>query len=116
MKESYREGIASHSGLEPYAGEGNLAGVASARGNAGRRLSSEIITSVCRSCPDLEKAISTAPLLARCGRTRRSLRTCCMRGHSKCENRESLLVSAGQGGMVTAQRNGQETFPMVMLT
>jgi len=45
MKESYREGLASHSGLEPYAGDGNIA--------AGQPLSSEIITSVCRSCPDL---------------------------------------------------------------
>jgi hypothetical protein len=29
MKESYREGLASRSGLEPYAGDGNVAGVAS---------------------------------------------------------------------------------------
>jgi hypothetical protein len=32
MKESYGEDLASHSGLEPYAGHGNVAGVASARG------------------------------------------------------------------------------------
>ena len=61
MKESYREDLASSSGLEPYAGDGNIAGVASARGNAGQPLSSEIITSVCRSCPDLEKATSSVP-------------------------------------------------------
>ena len=42
MKESYREDVASHSGLEPYAGDGDVAGVASARGNAGQPLSSEI--------------------------------------------------------------------------
>ena len=40
MKESYRENLASCSGLEPYAGDGNIAGVASARGNAGQPLSS----------------------------------------------------------------------------
>jgi hypothetical protein len=43
MKESYRENLASCSGLEPYAGEGNLAGVASVRGNAGQPLSSALL-------------------------------------------------------------------------
>ncbi len=76
MRESYRENLASDSGLEPYAGDGDIAGVASARGNAGQPLSSEIITSVCRSCPDLEKATSSLPLMARYRRTRRSLRSC----------------------------------------
>ncbi len=38
MKESYREDIASHSGLGPYADDGNVVGVASARGNAGQLL------------------------------------------------------------------------------
>jgi hypothetical protein len=32
MKESYEKDLASHLGLEPYAGGGNVAGVASARG------------------------------------------------------------------------------------
>ncbi len=62
MKESHREDLASHSGLEPYAGGGDIAGVASARGNAGQPLSSDITVSVCRSCPDVEKAISSLPL------------------------------------------------------
>ncbi len=44
MQESYREDLASCSGLEPYADHGNVVGVASARGNAGQLLSSEIIT------------------------------------------------------------------------
>ena len=39
-----------------------------------------------------------------------------MCGNFKRENREILLVSAGQRGMVTAERNGQKTFPTVMLT
>ena len=76
MKESYRENLASDSGLEPYAGDGDIAGVASARGIAGQSSSSEIITFACRSCPDLEKATSSTPLLARDRRTWRSLRTC----------------------------------------
>ncbi len=32
MKESYEKDLASHLGLDPYAGGGNAAGVASARG------------------------------------------------------------------------------------
>ncbi len=32
MKESDAEGLASYCGLDPYAGHGNVAGVASARG------------------------------------------------------------------------------------
>lgn len=32
MKESYEEGVASNLGLEPYADDGNVMGVASARG------------------------------------------------------------------------------------
>ena len=88
MKESYREDLASSSGLEPYAGDGNIAGVASARGNAGQPLSSEIITSVCRSCPDLEKAISSMPLFGEASVDAAESENLCMRGHSKRENRE----------------------------
>jgi len=35
MKVSYAEDLANHRGLEPYAVDGNIGGVASARGNAG---------------------------------------------------------------------------------
>ncbi len=116
MKESYRENLASCSGLEPYAGDGNIAGVASARGNAGQPLSSEIITSVCRSCPDLEKATSSLPLFGEAVAAAAESENLCMRGDPKRENREILLVSAGQGSMFTVQRNGQRTFPTVRLT
>ena len=96
MKESYREDIASHSGLEPYAGDGNVAGVASARGNAGQPLSSEITTSACRSCPDLEKATSSTPLLGEVSADAAESKTLCMRRHPKRENREILWVSTGR--------------------
>jgi len=51
MKESYDEELAIHIGLDPYADDGNVVGVASARGT-GRLgiLSSEILTFVCRPC------------------------------------------------------------------
>ena len=116
MKESYRENLASYSGLEPYAGDGNIAGVASARGNAGQPLSSEITISVCRSCPDLEKATSLAPLYGEAPADAAESENLCMRGHSKRENREILLVSIGQREQFTAQWNGQKTSPTVLLT
>ncbi len=61
MKESHREDPASSSGLEPYAGDGDIAGVASARGDAGQPSSSEINNTVCRSCSGTEKATPSAP-------------------------------------------------------
>ncbi len=108
MKESYREDLASHSGLEPYAGDGNIAGVASARGNAGQPWSSEITHSVCRSRPDVEKATPSLPLYGEAVADAAESENLCMRGHPKRENREILLVSAGQGGMFTTRRNGQK--------
>ncbi len=116
MKESYREDLASHSGLEPYAGDGNIAGVASARGYAGQPLSSEITTSVCRSCPVLEKAISSMPLFGEASADAAESENLCMRRRPKRENREILLVSVRQQEILAARRNGQKTFPTVMLT
>ena len=116
MKESYREGVASHSGLEPYAGGGDVAGVASVRGNAGQPLSSEIITSVCRSCPDMEKATSSRPLYGEAATDAAESKTLCMRRHPKRENREILWLSTGRRGMFTFRRNGQKTLQTVMLT
>ena len=115
MKESYRESLASYSGLEPYAGDGNIAGVASARGNAGGPLSSEIITSACRSCPDKEKATSSVPLFGEASADAAESENLCMRGHSKRENREILLVSTEQREMFTLSWNGRKTSRTVML-
>jgi hypothetical protein len=71
MKESYRENLASSSGLELYAGDGDIVGVASVRGDAGQPLSSEILTFACRPCTDRGKATSDAPKMARRVWTRR---------------------------------------------
>ncbi len=115
MKESYREDLASSSGLEPYAGDGNMAGVASARGNAGQPSNSEISTSVCRSCSDLEKATSSMPLYGEASADAAESENLCMRRHSKRENREILLVSIGWGETITLQWNGQKTSTTVLL-
>ena len=115
MQESYREDLASCSGLEPYAGGSNPAGVALVRGNAGQPLSSEIRTSVCRSYPDREKATSSLPFYGEATTDAAESKNLCMRGHPKRENREILLVSAAKCGMFTAQWNGQTTSQTVML-
>ena len=114
MKESYREDLASSSGLEPYAGDGNIAGVASARGNAGQPWSSEIITSACRSCSDREKATSSVPLFGEASADAAESENLCMRRHPKRENREILLVSKGRRN--AARRNGRKTSQAVTPT
>ncbi len=116
MKESYRENLASYSGLEPYAGDGNIAGVASARGSTGRPLSSEITTFACRSCPDPEKATSSRPIIGEAATDAAESENPSMCGHSKRENREILLVCVESREILVARRNGQKTFPTVMLT
>lgn len=48
MKESYREGLASHSDLESCAEGGNVLGEALTEAHVGRVFSSEITSSTCR--------------------------------------------------------------------
>ena len=116
MKESYKENLASYFGLGTYADSGNTVGVASSRGSIGWILSSEIITFVCRSCSTKEKAISSWPLKSGEAMTDAAeSETPCMCGHSKRENRESLLVSAGGEEYSSRDRNDQKTSQAVML-
>lgn len=86
MKKSDREDLASSSGLEPYAGDGNITGVASVRGDAGPPLSSEI-NPVCRPCTDKGKATSRSPHGKESVDTAES-ETLSMCLNSKRENRE----------------------------
>lgn len=99
MKESYKEDLANHFGLEPYAVDGNIGGVASVRGSVGQLLSSEILTFACRSYPDTEKAIPRSPLMARWSLDAAESENLSMRGHSKRENREIPSVSAPLRGI-----------------
>jgi hypothetical protein len=75
MKESYKEDLANHLGLELYADGGNVLGVATTEVYAGKLLSSEIISSECRHCCVCGKATRFIALLASGGMTRRSRRT-----------------------------------------
>ena len=103
MKESDREDLASSSGLEPYAGDGNIVGVASERGDTGQPLSSVIPNSVCRPCNDMGKAISRLSHGEIASDTAES-KTLSMRRNSKRENREILLVC-----VELVQRSGRKT-------
>jgi hypothetical protein len=75
MKESYSEVLARHAGPKPYAGDGNVAGVAWVTGT--HRRSIELrnpYQSVCRPCSGRGKATSRRTLMASATRTRRSRR------------------------------------------
>ena len=102
MRESYREDLASYSGLEPYADDGDVVGVASARGNAGQPLSSEIITFACRSCSGREKATPSMPIRGKAATDAAESKNLGMRRHPKRENREVLSVSAMAFGLDAA--------------
>jgi hypothetical protein len=75
MKESYKEDLANHFGLELYADDGNVMGVATTEVYAGKLLSSEITRSECRHCVCRGKATRSVALLASDGMARRSRRT-----------------------------------------
>ena len=62
MKGSYKEDLANHFGLQRRGVLGNRSVfIVRAKGNAGQLLNSEITTSVCRSCPDKQKATLQQP-------------------------------------------------------
>ena len=93
MKESYSEDLASHAGPELYAGDGNIAGVATTGVHAGQVLSSEnwsfrvpTLSGLWEGnivlCDHGEWSTDTA-----------ESKTLCMYGNSNRENRENPSVS-----------------------
>jgi len=64
MRESYKEDLANHFGLELYADGGNIMGVATTEVHAGKLLSSEITHTECRHCSCCGKAKRSIALLA----------------------------------------------------
>ena len=64
MKESYKEDLANHFGFELYADDGNVMGVATTEGYAGKLMSSEITHPKCRHCLCCGKALRSIALLA----------------------------------------------------
>lgn len=88
MKESYSEALARHAGPESYAGDGNIAGVATAGVHAGPVLSSVTVLFLCADAlQTAEGNIGGASQGERRANTAES-ETWCMYGNFKRENRE----------------------------
>jgi len=93
MKESYREGLANHSGPESCAGDGNIPGEALTGVHTGQLLSSESPSPACRPDSLRGKATPEAPLdceVPEDAAESKNLRMC---GNSMHENREAPSVS-----------------------
>ena len=97
MKVSYEERLAIDFGLRRRCDEGNDV-VLSVRagGNAGQPLSSEILTFVCRPCPDRGKATSQRSLLGKIVADTAESENLCMCGNPKRENREIPSVPSAE--------------------
>ncbi len=111
MKESRSEDLASHAGPELYAGDGNIAGVATTGGHAGQVLSSEITRFVCRR----SAAIGRQHRVRRYGKMHSDTaesETLSMCGNSRRENREILSASI----TATAATERSENTNVVPLT
>ncbi len=114
MKESYGKGLADRSGPESYADDGNIVGVALARGT--RRPAMElrnphfrVPTPSCQGEGNMGSRV-TGEWLHNAAESK----NLSMRENFKRENREILLVSVRHGGMLPVDRNGRTTSPTVM--
>ena len=115
MKESDSEGLASHTDPELYAGDGDIAGVATTGAHAGRVLSSEMRLS---PCADPIRNVGKQHRPRRHGKPRLDTaesKTSSMYGNSNRENREIPAVSTRQTD-ASAGWNGQKTPQVGLLT
>ena len=110
MKESCKEDLANHFGLQPYAVDGNVEGVASVRGSVGQLSSSEILPFVCRPCPVKGKATPQRSYNGKIDADTAASMNLGMRRNPKRENREIPSVcrhsasAAGGSGQRTSLR------------
>src|SRR5210317_1823846 len=110
MKESHGEDLASHSGLEPYAVDGDVLGVALVRGTGRPAIELRNLRFACRPRNGDGKATCNWALMASLGVTRRSRRTCaCLETPNARTGRSQQLP------VCFADGNGQRTSRMVML-
>lgn len=93
MKESYREGEASHSSPESCAGDGNIPGEALTGVHTGQLLSSESTRSACRPTGLQGKATSESPLAREETQDAAESKNLSMCENSMRENRETPAVS-----------------------
>ena len=116
MKESYEQGLANHSAptptrmaVTPYVWHGQ--GV-----HAGQPWSSEISSFRVPTLSDCGEGNMRHDANGESWRDAAESETLCMRGNSRRENREILLVSAAKVGMSTRTGNGHRTPQAVLLT
>ncbi len=113
MKESYERGLAGQLGPESYADDGNIVGVAMTGVHAGQPLSSEISNFRVPTLSNHGEGHARHGVIGKSCRDAAESKTLSMRGNSRRENREILLVSLPQRGDVAAVGNGRKTFTTV---
>ena len=96
MQEPYEEGLANRLGPGSCASEQQVAGVARTGVHAGQVLTSEIITSACRPCPVMGKAIRPLTLFGESAGDAAESGTLGMRGTFQHGNRETSKISSAE--------------------
>ncbi len=114
MKESYEQGLASRLGPESYADGGNAVGVAMTGVHAGQPLSSEISSFRVPTLSDCGEGHMRHDANGESWRDAAESKTLCMRGNSRRENREILLVSV-RPGEVSRQGGTVKRTPLAVL-
>ena len=115
MKESYREDLASSSGPELYADDGDVVGVATTGVHAGQPLSSDILTFARRSYPVREKATSPLPLWRGSGGRGGVIDPVHAWTSQAREPGDPVGFRQARVAWSLVRRNGQKTFQTVML-
>jgi RNA-directed DNA polymerase len=111
MKEPYQKGLANHLDPQSCAGDRKVPGEALTGAHAGQPLSSEILVSACRPCPDKGKATSEAPL-GEGSLDAAESKTQGMRGNSMRENRETPATPAADGAAGRSEKAKSRTADM----
>lgn len=116
MKESYEKGLASRSAPNPTLVTVMSRVLHGLGVHAGQPWSSEISTFRVPTLSDRGEGHMRHDATGESWRDAAESKPLCMRGNSRRENREILLVSAPTVGMSTRARNGHRTPQAVLLT
>ena len=115
MREPYEQGLANHSAPTPTLRRVTFWAWHGQGVHAGQVWSSEINTIRVPTLSNGGEGNTRRDVIGKSWRDAAESETLCMRGNSRRENREILLVSAQQRWHVTAGRSGQRTSQTRML-
>lgn len=115
MKESYSEDLASSTGPELYADDGNVVGVATTGVHAGQPLSSDITRLVCRRSAVNGRQYRACRHGKTCSDTTESENLACVET-SNARTGRSCCSPTPNGGDDTGSWSGQQTSLTVLLT